>query len=132
MRRKAKKRGGRLEDYEPEFDYEYVYDRTTSLQAQLDAAQSAVEVLQRERRREERELERDHKLLQSLEAGAKAEKRDAREMIKRAHVLAPDRRRRIGDEENGMTIKGETRPFFEVRFSEFPAIVAFVVLVQTC
>ncbi|KAG9257721.1 CENP-Q, a CENPA-CAD centromere complex subunit-domain-containing protein [Emericellopsis atlantica] len=109
MRRKAKKRGGLPEEYETEFDYEYVYDRTTNLQAQLDAAQCAVEVLQRERDKEERALERDYKVLQSLEASAKAEKRDAREMIKKAHVLAPDSRRAVEDE-YGLVVDGKTQP----------------------
>ncbi|KAI6784303.1 uncharacterized protein J7T54_004849 [Emericellopsis cladophorae] len=109
MRRKAKKRGGLPEEYEPEFDYEYVYDRTTNLQAQLDAAQCAVEVLQRERGKEEQALERDYKVLQNLEASAKAEKRDARELIKKVHVLAPDRRRAVEDE-SGLVVDGKAQP----------------------
>jgi CENP-Q, a CENPA-CAD centromere complex subunit len=115
MRRKGRRRGAPPDEHEPEFDYEYMYDRTMDLQAQLDAAQSAVEVLQRERDREERELERDYKMAQNLEAAARAEKRDAREMVKRAHVLAPEGRRTRDDEELGLVVDGRTRPIFEVR-----------------
>lgn len=78
--------GGR----ETELDFESVLLGKQALEKQLDPALGAVEVLRREKQRVERELERDYKTLRNLEAGAKGQAREQRELLKKAHVLAPD------------------------------------------
>ncbi|PNY26116.1 Uncharacterized protein TCAP_03951 [Tolypocladium capitatum] len=77
--------GGR----ETELDFEAVLDGKALLEAQLGPAEHAVEVLRREKERVERELERDYEMLRGLEAGARAQAREQRGLLKKAHVLAP-------------------------------------------
>lgn len=78
--------GGR----ETELDFEAVLGGKALLEAQLGPAAHAVEVLRREKERVERELERDYEMLRGLEAGARAQAREQRGLLKKAHVLAPE------------------------------------------
>ncbi|UKZ77282.1 hypothetical protein TrVFT333_005002 [Trichoderma virens FT-333] len=66
-----------------------VLDAKTALERQLDPALHAVELLAREKEKLERELERDYEALRSLESSAKAQGREYRGLLKKAHVLAP-------------------------------------------
>ena len=65
-------------------------DAEQALEAQLDPALHAVELLRQEKARVEEELERDYEALRHLEAGARGQARQQREMLKKAHVLAPE------------------------------------------
>ena len=81
--------GGDADGRAAELDFESVLDGRAALERQLDPALDAVEVLGRERRRVEAELEKDYAALRSLESGARAEVREQKAMLKKAHVLAP-------------------------------------------
>ncbi|PTB66418.1 hypothetical protein BBK36DRAFT_1141267 [Trichoderma citrinoviride] len=72
-----------------ELDFESVLDAKQALERQLDPALHAVELLEREKEKLERELERDYETLRNLEASAKAQGREYRGLLKKAHVLAP-------------------------------------------
>lgn len=74
---------------EAELDFESVLDGARALGRQLDPALHAVELLRREKERLERELELDYKNLQNLEAAASGQAREQRQLLKKAHVLAP-------------------------------------------
>ena len=108
--------GGR----ETELDFERVLDATRGLQKQLGPALHAVELLRREKARMERELERDYVALRNLEAGARTQKREQREKLKRAHVLVPaatgkphlDDVEMVFDEHDALVSQGNT---FNVR-----------------
>ena len=77
--------GGR----ETELDFEAVLDARGLLERQLVPGLQAVELLRRERDRMESELERDYERLRELEARARGQVREKRELLKKAHVLAP-------------------------------------------
>ncbi|VUC22814.1 unnamed protein product [Clonostachys rosea] len=85
----ARRRRGGDGGRELELDFERVLDASQSLERQLDPALHAVELLRKEKERLERELERDYKTLQNLEAGARGQSRQQREQLKKAHVLTP-------------------------------------------
>ncbi|KAM0264715.1 hypothetical protein ACHAQJ_000540 [Trichoderma viride] len=72
-----------------ELDFESVLDAKQALERQLDPALDAVELLSREKEKLERELEKDYETLRNLESSAKAQGREYRGMLKKAHVLAP-------------------------------------------
>jgi hypothetical protein len=72
-----------------ELDFESVLDAKQALERQLDPALHAVELLNREKEKLERELEKDYEALRNLESSAKAQGREYRGMLKKAHVLAP-------------------------------------------
>ncbi|KAL7798207.1 CENP-Q, a CENPA-CAD centromere complex subunit domain-containing protein [Trichoderma ceciliae] len=72
-----------------ELDFESVLDAKQALERQLDPALHAVELLAREKEKLERELEKDYEALRNLESSAKAQGREYRGMLKKAHVLAP-------------------------------------------
>ncbi|UKZ88441.1 uncharacterized protein TrAFT101_004201 [Trichoderma asperellum] len=72
-----------------ELDFESVLDAKQALERQLDPAIHAVELLTREKEKLERELEQDYEALRNLESSAKAQGREYRGMLKKAHVLAP-------------------------------------------
>ncbi|KAH0490504.1 hypothetical protein TgHK011_001971 [Trichoderma gracile] len=72
-----------------ELDFESVLDAKQALERQLDPALHAVELLEREKEKLERELERDYEALRNLESSAKAQGREYRGLLKKAHVLAP-------------------------------------------
>jgi hypothetical protein len=81
--------GGVMDGREVELDFESVLDGRAALERQLDPGLDAVEVLAREKQRMERELERDYETLRSLESGARAQSRQQRALLKKAHVLVP-------------------------------------------
>ncbi|KAF7542394.1 hypothetical protein G7046_g10171 [Stylonectria norvegica] len=58
---------------------------------------AAVELLQREKSRIGSELERDYEKLRVLEGSARAQARERREQLRKAHVLAPTKRARSQD-----------------------------------
>ncbi|KFA79031.1 hypothetical protein S40288_00644 [Stachybotrys chartarum IBT 40288] len=78
--------GGR----EVEMDFERVLDAQRALERQLDPALHAVQLLQREKDRMEKELERDYQALKALEVSARGQAREQRGLLKKAHPLAPD------------------------------------------
>ena len=85
--------GGDADGREAELDFESVLDARAALERQLDPALDAVEVLGRERRRVEVELDKDYAALRNLESGARAQVREQKAMLKKAHVLAPKKSR---------------------------------------
>ncbi|KAG5967353.1 hypothetical protein E4U57_000936 [Claviceps arundinis] len=84
--------GGR----EVELNFESVLDGKVALERQLEPALDGLEVLRREKETLEEELERDYETLRTLEAGARAQAREQRSLLRRAHVLAP-----VAGNENG-------------------------------
>jgi hypothetical protein len=96
-------------------------DGRAVLERQLDPGLHAVELLRREKRRVEGELERDYETLRNLEAGARGQARQQRELLKKAHVLAPEGLKRGNDrEEDRVVFKREDSEtqgsFFKVSF----------------
>ncbi|KAK0705384.1 CENP-Q, a CENPA-CAD centromere complex subunit-domain-containing protein [Lasiosphaeris hirsuta] len=88
----ATKQGVAGSSHELELDFERTVDAIQGLEKTLDPLLHSVALLEAERDREEAALEREYKLLKTLEANAKAEAREWRERGKRDHVLAPERR----------------------------------------
>jgi hypothetical protein len=74
---------------EVELNFESVLDGKLNLERQLEPALDGLEVLRREKEAMEEELERDYVTLRNLEAGAKAQAREQRSLLKKAHVLTP-------------------------------------------
>lgn len=72
-----------------ELNFESVLDGKVALERQLEPALDGLEVLRREKETLEEELERDYETLRTLEAGARAQAREQRSLLRRAHVLAP-------------------------------------------
>ncbi|KOS22152.1 hypothetical protein ESCO_002202 [Escovopsis weberi] len=72
-----------------ELDFEGVLDAKQALERQLDPALHAVDLLRREKEKLKRELEKDYEVLRSLDLSARAQARDYRGLVRRAHVLAP-------------------------------------------
>lgn len=77
--------GGR----EIELNFESVLDSKLNLERQLEPALDGLEVLRREKEAMEEELEKDYETLRNLEAGARAQAREQRSLLKKAHVLTP-------------------------------------------
>ncbi|KPM34129.1 hypothetical protein AK830_g12446, partial [Neonectria ditissima] len=75
-----------------QLDFDSVLDGRAALERQLGPAVHAVELLRAEQQRVERELERDYETLRRLEASARAQTRERKEQMKKAHVLAPTKR----------------------------------------
>ncbi|KAF4342553.1 cylicin II [Fusarium beomiforme] len=75
-----------------ELDFEAVLDGKAALERQLVPGMHAVELLKSEKDRMERELERDYEELRKLEANARAQTRERKELFRKAHVLAPTSR----------------------------------------
>lgn len=84
-RRPADADGGRA----MELDFEAVLDGKQALERQLHPGKHAVELLKAERDRMEKELENDYAELRGLEANARAQMRERKDLFRRAHVLAP-------------------------------------------
>ncbi|KAI9903195.1 hypothetical protein N3K66_002547 [Trichothecium roseum] len=82
--------GRRADARGAELDFESVLGGAAALQRQLEPALHAVELLRREKRRAQEELERDYISLQNLEAGARGQARERKQLLKRAHPLAPE------------------------------------------
>ncbi|KAK8920415.1 hypothetical protein H634G_02423 [Metarhizium anisopliae BRIP 53293] len=74
---------------EVELNFESVLDGKLSLERQLEPALDALDVLRREKDAVEEELERDYDTLRNLEAGARAQAREQRSLLKKAHLLTP-------------------------------------------
>ncbi|GAB0135127.1 hypothetical protein EsDP_00003475 [Epichloe bromicola] len=77
--------GGR----EVELNFESVLDGKLNLERQLEPALDGLEVLRREKEAMEEELELDYETLRNLEAGARAQAREQRSLLRKAHVLTP-------------------------------------------
>ncbi|KAF5588218.1 cylicin II [Fusarium pseudocircinatum] len=75
-----------------ELDFEAVLDGKAALERQLVPGMHAVELLKTEKERMERELERDYEKLRKLEANARAQTRERKDLFRKAHVLAPTSR----------------------------------------
>ncbi|KAF5982872.1 cylicin II [Fusarium coicis] len=75
-----------------ELDFEAVLDGKAALERQLVPGMHAVELLKTEKERMERELERDYEELRKLEANARAQTRERKDLFRKAHVLAPTSR----------------------------------------
>ncbi|KAF5570537.1 cylicin II [Fusarium phyllophilum] len=75
-----------------ELDFEAVLDGKAALERQLVPGMHAVELLKAEKERMEKELERDYEKLRKLEANARAQTRERKELFRKAHVLAPTSR----------------------------------------
>ncbi|KAK3344154.1 CENP-Q, a CENPA-CAD centromere complex subunit-domain-containing protein [Lasiosphaeria hispida] len=86
------KQGAVGPSHELELDFERTVDAIQGLEKTLDPLLHSVALLEAEQEREEAALEREYKLLKTLEANARAEARGWRERGKRDHVLAPERR----------------------------------------
>ncbi|KAG8670077.1 hypothetical protein FPOAC2_09418 [Fusarium poae] len=84
-RRRADADGGRA----MELDFEAVLDGKQALERQLHPAKHAVGLLKVERDRMEKELENDYEVLRGLEANARAQTRERKDLFRKAHVLAP-------------------------------------------
>ncbi|KAM0345435.1 hypothetical protein ACHAPU_006598 [Fusarium lateritium] len=87
-RRRADADGGRA----MELDFEAVLDGKTALERQLVPGMHAVELLKAERDRMEKELDKDYEELEKLEANARAQARERKDLFRKAHVLAPTSR----------------------------------------
>lgn len=72
-----------------ELEFEAVLDGKAALERQLEPALHAVRLLEREKARMEKELERDYEALKELEGRARRQNRERRERLKKAHVLTP-------------------------------------------
>lgn len=72
-----------------ELDFERVLDGRLALERQLDPGLDALELLRREKARVERELARDYDTLKTLENRARAQGRQHRALLKKAHMLVP-------------------------------------------
>lgn len=87
-RRRADADGGRA----MELDFEAVLDGKQALERQLHPGKHAVALLKAERDRMEKELEKDYENLRKLEANARAQTRERKDLFRKAHVLAPTSR----------------------------------------
>ncbi|KAK7981095.1 hypothetical protein PG989_013552 [Apiospora arundinis] len=79
--------GGKRED---ELQFERTVDGIQSLEAQLDPLLHSVALLKQEKERAQRELDRDYKTLNALNANARAENRSRRDQLRKMHVLVPE------------------------------------------
>ena len=97
--------------HESELDFERTVDAIEALEKALDPLLHSVALLTAEKEREEAELEREYKMLRTLETNARAEAREWRERGKRDHALAPGIRAiDAGTEAEGIeTVKSEKR-----------------------
>ncbi|KAI1068748.1 hypothetical protein LB507_006593 [Fusarium sp. FIESC RH6] len=84
-RRRADADGGRA----MELDFEAVLDGKQALDRQLQPAKHAVGLLKAEKDRIEKELEKDYEELRRLEANARAQTRERKDLFRKAHILAP-------------------------------------------
>ncbi|KAK0639362.1 CENP-Q, a CENPA-CAD centromere complex subunit-domain-containing protein [Cercophora newfieldiana] len=78
--------------HEAELDFERTVDAIQALEKTLDPLLHSVALLTAEKEREEAALEREYRVLKTLETNARAEARSWRERGKRDHVLAPELR----------------------------------------
>ncbi|KAJ4125548.1 hypothetical protein NW768_009169 [Fusarium equiseti] len=90
-RRRADADGGRA----MELDFEAVLDGKQVLDRELQPARHAVGLLKAEKDRMEKELEKDYEELRRLEANARAQTRERKDLFRKAHILAPTSRATI-------------------------------------
>jgi hypothetical protein len=76
--------------HEAELDFDRTVEAIQSAEKTLDPLLHSVALLTAEKAREEAALEREYRLLKTLETNARAEARGWRERGKRDHALAPD------------------------------------------
>ncbi|KAK1242121.1 hypothetical protein MKX07_000107 [Trichoderma sp. CBMAI-0711] len=113
-----------------ELDFESVLDAKQALERQLDPALHAVELLEREKEKLERELERDYEALRNLESSAKAQGREYRGLLKKAHVLAPtpeillSQRKKMAEQDISFSHSGGSSPGGLFSNLEDPALKA--------
>jgi len=93
--------GAAASGHEMELDFERTVDATQSLEKTLDPLLHSVALLTAEKEREEAALEKEYRLLKSLETNARAEARGWRERGKREHALAPEPRAANDSAEGG-------------------------------
>ncbi|KAF4462038.1 cylicin II [Fusarium albosuccineum] len=89
-----------------ELDFEAVLDGRTALERQLAPGLHAVKLLKAERDRMEKELEADYEKLSKLEANARAQTRERKDLYRKAHVLAPTSRP-VSEEQDTSIIAGD-------------------------
>ncbi|KAF4989277.1 hypothetical protein FDECE_14776 [Fusarium decemcellulare] len=89
-----------------ELDFEAVLDGRTALERQLAPGLHAVKLLKAERDRMEKELEADYEKLSKLEANARAQTRERKDLYRKAHVLAPTSRP-VSEEQDTSIITGD-------------------------
>jgi hypothetical protein len=75
---------------EDEFEYERTVDGIQSLESQLDPLLHSVSLLEKEKERAEKELDKEYKLLNSISANARSESRARRDQLRKVHALVPD------------------------------------------
>jgi hypothetical protein len=92
---------------EDELEFERTVDGIQTLEAQLDPLLHGVTLLQREKERAEKELERDYKILNSLSANARSGVRERREQLRKMHALVPEPSQ---DEDKSFKAEGELKP----------------------
>ena len=73
-----------------ELDFESVINGVAVLQGQLEPLLHSVELLKRAKQKHEEELEKDYISLQNLEAGARGQARERKQLLKKAHPMAPE------------------------------------------
>ncbi|QGI67219.1 hypothetical protein CEK26_011172 [Fusarium fujikuroi] len=103
-----------------ELDFEAVLDGKAALERQLVPGMHAVELLKAEKERMERELERDYEKLRNLEANARAQTRERKDLFRKAHVLAPTSRPASKDQDT--TFVTDTKDQESLKVSLFRGI----------
>lgn len=76
---------------EDELEFEKTIAGLEALEYQLDPLLHSVQLLQREKERAEKELEKEYKVLNRLTANARTAARERREHVRKMHGLVPDR-----------------------------------------
>lgn len=74
---------------EDELEFERTVDGIHALEAQLDPLLHSVALLEKEKKRAERELGREYKILNTLSANARSAARGRRDQLRKTHVLVP-------------------------------------------
>ncbi|RYP54936.1 hypothetical protein DL769_010258 [Monosporascus sp. CRB-8-3] len=94
---------------EDELEYERTVSAIQGLETALDPLLHGVELLQRERERAERELDREYRVLATLGANARAQARERRERMRRLHVLVPPPERGGYNGTEGAPVEGSEK-----------------------
>ncbi|KAG4257010.1 hypothetical protein FPRO03_04020 [Fusarium proliferatum] len=103
-----------------ELDFEAVLDGKAALERQLVPGMHAVELLKAEKERMGRELERDYEKLRNLEANARAQTRERKDLFRKAHVLTPTSRPASKDQDT--TFVTDTKDQESLKVSLFHGI----------
>ncbi|KXJ96412.1 centromere protein Q [Microdochium bolleyi] len=83
---------------EDELEFEKTIAGLEALEYQLDPLLHSVQLLQREKERAEKELEREYKVLNRLTANARTAARERKGHLRKMHGLVPERLEQQGDE----------------------------------